>query len=200
VRFKALVTTILFAAGVAASVAVAKGPPPGKGKDKNRSATTSTTGSTSTSTAPCRPKIAVILKGEFVSASGSEDEGVFQMKVRQANRHGKRFVAETVTIRYDEKTTFRRRGHAEADDFEAGDRLNVQARACKEQKAKKPKKPKPGSTTASTSTATTTAATGTTSTGTSPATAELLARRVTGSPAKQPATTTGTTTTTSTGP
>ena len=196
-RFKALVTAILFAAGIAASVAVAKGPPPGKGKDKKHPTTTSTTGSTSTSTAACKPKVAIVLKGDFVSGSGTEDEGVFQMKVRQANRHGKRFVAETVTIRYDEKTKFRRRGHAEADDFEAGDRLNVQARACKEQKAKKPKH---GSTTASTSTATTTASTGTTSTGTSPAAAELLAKRVTGSPAKHPATTTGTTTTTSTGP
>ncbi len=195
-RFKALVTAILFAAGIAASVAVAKGPPPGKGKDKHAT-TTSTTGSTSTSTIECKPKVAVVLKGDFVSGSGTEAEGVFQMKVRQANRHGKRFVAETVTIRYDEKTKFRRRGHAEAEDFEAGDRLNVQARACKEQK---PKKPTHGSTTASTSTATTTASTGTTSTGTSPPAAELLAKRVTGSPAKHPATTTGTTTTTSTGP
>jgi hypothetical protein len=197
VRFKALVTAILFVAGVAASVAVAKGPPPGRGKDKDKreATTTSSTGSTSTETA-CSPKVAVILKGDFVSGSGSEDEGVFQMKVRQANKHGKRHVAETVTIRYDETTKFRRRGHAELDDFEAGDRLNVQARACKERKAKKPKKPKDGGTTGSTTTATT--STGTTATGTTPGAAPLLARRVTGSPAKAAGTTTGATT--STGP
>ena len=195
-KLRALTITLLFLAGVATSVAFAKGPPPGKGK--NRDATTaSSTGSTGGAAAPCRPQVAVVLKGDFVSGSGSGDEGVFQMKVRQANNHGRRYLAETVTIAYDERTRFTRRGHAELEDFEAGDRLNVQARACKEQKAKKPKH---GSTTASTSTATTTASTGTTSTGTSPAAAELLAKRVTGSPAKHPATTTGTTTTTSTGP
>jgi len=193
VRFKALVITIVFAAGVAASVAVAKGPPPGKGKGKKHQTAASTTGSTSTSTAACRPKVAVILKGEFVSGSGSDDEGVFQMKVRQANKHGKQFVAETVTIAYDEKTKFRRHGHAEIDDFEPGDSLNVQARACKQQK---PKKPKQGSTTGSTSTATTTApsTSGTTSTAPGGSTANLLAKRVTGKPGKTSTTTTGTTT------
>jgi hypothetical protein len=193
VRFRALVITILFAAGVAASVAVAKGPPPGKGKGKKQhTAAASTAGSTSTSTVACKPKVAVVLKGDFVSGSGSDDEGVFQMKVRQANRHGKQFVAETVTIAYDEKTKFMRRGHAELDDFEAGDWLNVQARACKQQK---PKKPKRGSTTGSTSTATTTApsTSGTTSTGAGGSSAELLAKRVTGKPGTV-STGTGTTT------
>jgi hypothetical protein len=187
VRFKALVTTILFAAGVAASVAVAKGPPPGKGKNKQQ-----TTASSTSTVIACHPKISVILKGDFVSGSGSDDEGVFQMRVRQANKHGKRFVAETVTIAYDEKTRFIRRGRAELDDFEPGDWLNVQARACKVQK---PKKPKDGSTTGSTSTATTTATTATTGTGASPAAAALLAKRVTGKPVKSSGTTTGTTTT-----
>jgi hypothetical protein len=182
VKLRALVITILFAAGIAASVAVAKGPPPGKGKKQQTAA--SSTGSTST--VACRPKIAVILKGDFVSGSGSDDEGVFQMTVRQANKHGKQFVAETVTISYDEKTKFRRRGHAELGDFQSGDFLNVQARACKQQK------PKKGSTTGSTSTATTTApsTSGTTSTGAGGSTAELLAKRVTGRPAKTSTTTT----------
>jgi hypothetical protein len=188
VKFKALVITILFAAGIAASVAVAKGPPPGKGKGKKQQTAAATTGSTST--VACRPKVAVILKGDFVSGSGSGDEGVFQMMVRQANKHGKLFVAETVTIAYDEKTKFRRRGHAELADFEPGDSLNVQARACKQQK------PKKGSTTGSTSTATTTApsTSGATSTAPGGATAELLAKRVTGRPGKTSTTTTGTTT------
>ena len=189
-KLKALVITLLFLAGVAASVAVAKGPPPGQGKDKDRrGSTASSTGSTGTA-APCRPQVGVILKGDFVSGSGSADEGVFQMRVRQANRHGRRYLAETVTIAYDERTRFTRRGHAELDDFEAGDWLNVQARACK------PKKPKRGST-GSTSTATsTTPSTGSTGTATGPsgAAAELLARRVTGKPGRAAGTTTGTTT------
>lgn len=178
-KFKALVITILFVAGVAASVALAKGPPPGKGKgtekDKKHETTSSTTGSTST--VACKPKVAVILKGDFVSGSGSDDEGVFQMKVRQANKHGKRYLAETVTIAYDEKTKFRRRGHAELDDFAPGDSLNVQARACKD------RKPKKGSTT-----------TGSTTTGATGSTAALLAKRVIGKPARTSTTTTGTTT------
>lgn len=191
-RFKALVTTILFAAGVATSVAVAKGPPPGKGKNKQQTSSTSST--SSNGTIACHPKISVILKGDFVSGTGSEDEGVFQMLVRGANKHGKRFVAETVTIAYDDKTRFTRRGHAELEDFEAGDWLNVQARACKQQKPKKPKKPKPGSTTGSTSTATATTSTTATSTGSSPAAVELLAKRVTGKPGRTAGTTTATTT------
>ena len=45
-KVKALVMAILFAAGVATSVAVAKGPPPGKGKKPPSAATT--TGTTTT--------------------------------------------------------------------------------------------------------------------------------------------------------
>lgn len=184
-KLKALVTTLLFLAGVATSVAVAKGPPPGKGKDKNAPAASSS-GSTSTSTSllACKPKVAVVLKGDFVSGTGS-GEGVFQMKVRQANRHGKEHVGETVVLAWDERTTFRRRGHAELEDFEAGDRLNVQARGCNAAKPKKPKKPKDG-TTGSTSTATTTGTTtgASTGTGAGAGSAELLARRVVGQPAK----------------
>jgi hypothetical protein len=188
VKLKALVITLLFLAGVAASVAVAKGPPPGKGKDK-RGSTASSTSSTGAA-APCRPQVAVVLKGDFVSGSGSEDEGVFQMRVRQANNHGRRYLAETVTIAYDERTRFTRRGHAEFGDFEAGDWLNVQARACK---AKKPKRGSTGSTSTSTSTTPSTGSTGT-ATGPSGAAAELLARRVTGKPGRAAGTTTGTTT------
>jgi hypothetical protein len=46
VKLKALVITILFLTGVAASVAVAKGPPPGKGPNKTSSVSTGATTTT----------------------------------------------------------------------------------------------------------------------------------------------------------
>lgn len=168
VKFKALVMTLLFAAGVAASVAVAKGPPPGKGKNKG-----STSSSTSTSTTPgkgkkkgstnaaCKPTVSFVLKGEFMSMgaapapaaagtapSASPVLGTFEMDVKQANSHGRKYAGETVTVSVDAKTKFRRRGHAELEDFEAGDWLNVHVRACH------PKKAQAGSGTSTTPTTT----------------------------------------------
>jgi hypothetical protein len=56
------------------------------------------------------------------------------MDVKRSNYHGRDFVGEPLTLMVDDKTKFVRHGHAELSDFEAGDRLNVQARACKKQK------------------------------------------------------------------
>ena len=109
---------------VTASLAVAKGAPPGKGKKK----TTTTTASTDP--AACKPKISVILKGTFVSGGGTS----FTMNVTQTNFHGRDLVGSPLTLTVDDKTKFRRNGHAELLDFKADDRLNVQARACKKQK------------------------------------------------------------------
>ena len=151
-----------------ASFAVAKdGPGKGKGKSKK----TSTSSTTSTDPATCHPKISVILKGTFVSGGGTS----FTMDVKRSNFHAKELVGEALTLTVDDKTKFRRKGHAELSDFEAGDRLNVQARACKAKKQKNK---------TATTTTTTTAA---------PAAAAdpMLAKRVVGHPAKA---TTGTTT------
>ena len=139
----------LFALGLsAASFAVAK-PPPGKGKDKS---------STSTSTAAdpenCHPKISVILKGDFVSGGGDS----FTMDVKQSNYHGRQYAGKPLTLKVDSKTSFKRNGPAKLSDFKAGDRLNVQARACKA-----PKNAAPSS---------------------NAAPAAMLAKRVTGHPAK----------------
>jgi hypothetical protein len=141
----------LFALGLtAASFAVAK-PPPGKGKDKGSAST-----STSTSSDPenCRPKVAVILKGDFVSGGGDS----FTMNVKQSNAHGRQYAGKPLTLTVDSKTSFKRNGPAKLSDFKAGDRLNVQARACKA------KKNAPA--------------------GSNAAPAALLAKRVTGHPAK----------------
>ena len=117
----------LFALGLsAASFAVAK-PPPGKGKGKDKSST-----STSTTADPenCHPKVSVILKGDFVSGGGDS----FTMDVKQANSHGRKYVGKPLTLKVDSKTSFKRNGPAKLADFKAGDRLNVQARACKVKK------------------------------------------------------------------
>jgi hypothetical protein len=110
----------LFALGLsAASFAVAK-PPPGKGKDKG-STSTSTTGDPES----CRPKVAVILKGDFASGGGDS----FTMDVKSSNFHGRQYAGKPLSLKVDSKTKFKRNGPAELSDFKAGDRLNVQARA-----------------------------------------------------------------------
>jgi hypothetical protein len=150
---------------VTASLAVAKAPP-GKGKPEGTGKKTTTS---STDPATCKPKISVILKGTFVSGGGTS----FTMNVTQSNFHGRDLVGSPLTLTVDDKTMFRRNGHAELADFKADDRLNVQARACK--------KPKNATQTPSAAPAAPTA---------------LLAKRVTGHPAKATDSTVVTTTTT----
>jgi hypothetical protein len=139
--------TSLFVLGLAAaSFAVAK-PPPGKGP--NPGASTSTT---APDPETCRPKISVILKGDFLSSGGSS----FSMDVKHSNFHGRSLVGKPLTLLVDEKTSFKRNGPAKLGDFKASDRLNVQARACKAKKGSAPSASPP----------------------------VLLAKRVTGHPAK----------------
>ena len=137
---------------VTASLAVAKAPP-GKGKPEGKGKKTTTS---STDPATCKPKISVILKGTFVSGAGTS----FTMNVTHSNLHGRDLVGSPLTLTVDDKTMFRRNGHAELADFKADDRLNVQARACKKPKS--------------------------TAQGQAPAAepAAMLAKRVTGHPAK----------------
>ena len=127
----ALLLAIFCLGLVTASLAVAKAPP-GKGKPEGKGKKTTST-ATTLDPATCHPKISVILKGKFVSGAGTS----FKMDVTQANSHGKDHVGDEVTLMVDEKTRFVRRGPAELADFEAGDRLNVQARACKKKKQKR---------------------------------------------------------------
>src|SRR5438874_13771036 len=115
----------LFVLGLAAaSFAVAK-PPAGKGQNGG-----STTTSTTTDPATCHPKVSVILKGDFVSGGGDS----FSMAVKHSNFHGRDLVGKAVTLQVDAKTRFKRNGPVKLADFKAGDRLNVQARACKAKK------------------------------------------------------------------
>lgn len=88
-------------------------------------------GTTSTTSSEnCKPKVSTILKGEFVSAGGDS----FAMKVKQANNYGKDYAGKQLTVVVDDKTSYKRNGPAELGDFEAGDSLNVQARTCKARK------------------------------------------------------------------
>ena len=139
---------------VTASLAVAQAPP-GKGKPEGKGKKTTTS---STDPEACKPKISVIVKGTFESGGGDS----FALDVTHSNFHGRDLVGSSLTLRVDGKTMFRRNGHAELSDFKAGDRLNVQARACK-----KPKTTAQGQAPAAQSTA-------------------MLATRVTGHPAKAP--------------
>jgi hypothetical protein len=151
--------TALFALGLAAaSFAVAK-PPPGKGSNPSTSTSTTTA-----NPGTCRPKISMILKGDFLSGGGSS----FSMDVKHSNFHGRSLVGKPLTLMVDDKTSFKRNGPAKLSDFKPRDRLNVQARACKAKKGSTPS--------------------------TSPPT--LLAKRVTGHPAKTGDGSTTTTTTT----
>jgi hypothetical protein len=151
--------TALFGLGLAAaSFAVAK-PPPGTGP--NQSTSTSTT---TPNPETCHPRISVILKGDFISGGGTS----FSMNVKHSNFHGRDLVGKPLTLMVDDKTSFKRNGPAKLSDFKSGDRLNVQARACKAKKGA-PKDSNP------------------------PA---LLAKRVTGHPAQSSDGSTTTTTTT----
>jgi hypothetical protein len=162
----------LFCLGLlTASLAVAKAPP-GKGKPEGKGKKT-TTSSTATDLENCKPKISVILKGKFVSGGGSS----FTMEVKQSNFHGRDLVGKPLSLNVDDKTRFVRRGPAELSDFEAGDRLNVQARACKKQKGKKGSSQAPAA---------------------SEASAPMLAKRVVGRPANPHEAAGDTTTTTPT--
>lgn len=106
--------------GLAVSSAVAA-PPPGKGKPEaaGKPAATGTS---------CKPKVTVVLKGKLTgTASGS-----LAMDVSRANRWGRAWVTlGTATVVVDDTTKVRRNGKKLLTDLVVGDRLLVQARACK---------------------------------------------------------------------
>jgi hypothetical protein len=112
----------LVTAATAASVAVAapQHDPPGRGKAEAAHAKKA-----------CKH---VILKGLFKSAAS--DSKSFELDVKRANRHG-RALSGLQTVQVDEKTKYRRKTEGKPasksalGDFKEGDRLNVQARACK---------------------------------------------------------------------
>jgi hypothetical protein len=102
-------------AGLAASAAVA-GPPLDKGKKPP------TTGE------GCKPMVTVVLKGTVKNATSAN----LTMDVTRSNRWGRAYVTTTTTVEVDtEKTKVRRNGKKTIVALEDGDRVLVQARACK---------------------------------------------------------------------
>ena len=99
---------------VGASSAVAA-PPPGKGKPE-------TTGSV------CKPKVTVVLKGTLTSSSAAS----LGMDVKRGNRWGRAYTTlGTATLVVDNSTKIRRNGKKLVSNLAVGDRVLVQARACK---------------------------------------------------------------------
>ena len=105
-----LMLATLAAASLSVSVAVAA-PPPGKGKP--------TTG------AGCKPKVTVVLKGTLVAPG----VGSLTMNVTSGNRWGRGYDEASHLVTSDTKV--RRQGKKTLDALVAGDRVLVQARACK---------------------------------------------------------------------
>jgi hypothetical protein len=131
----------LFALGLTASVALAA--PPSKGKPGATTGTDTTTNTTTTTTterkhgkpattgASCRPRISVNLGGTLVTAPGAAGTS-FSMNVTRSNFHGKAYkAASPVTVAVDAKTKFRRNNSKSEASLLAGDRVRVQAWACK---------------------------------------------------------------------
>jgi hypothetical protein len=113
-----LVVAGLAVAALAASSAVAA-PPEGKGKPRTGEG--------------CKPRVAVVLKGTLVSASASS----LSMNVTGANRWGRAYkTAGTASATLNDKTKVRGGGMKTIADLlaklEAGDRVLVQARVCKD--------------------------------------------------------------------
>ena len=99
----------------------AAAPPAGKGKPE-------TAGKPATTGATCKPKVTVVLKGKLTGTAA----GSLAMDVTQANRWGRAWASlGTASVVVDDTTKVRRNGQKLVTDLVVGDRLLVQARACK---------------------------------------------------------------------
>ena len=137
-KLKALVLA-LFVAGLCASFALA---------DNGSAGSTTSTSTTTTSTsagehhggkkdAGACHAFTVELKGSLVSVGSAS----FVMDVKRANHHGHDLAGKQATIAVDDKTRMERHGAAQLADLKVGDRLSVQARACRAQDASAPAAP-----------------------------------------------------------
>ena len=78
----------------------------------------------------CRPRVALVLRGTL--AAIADDQLSFTLNVTQTNRHAKAYKGKTVSVQVNAKTKIRRLGaKVTLSALTIGDRLNVQARACK---------------------------------------------------------------------
>ena len=106
------------ALGVSSAIAA---PPPGKGKPE-------AAGKPATTGALCRPKVTVVLKGTLTSSVA----GSLGMEVKQGNRWARAYTSlGTATLVVNDGTMVRRNGNKLVSALVVGDRVLVQARACK---------------------------------------------------------------------
>ena len=117
----------LVALGLSASVAIAA-PPPGKGKPASPGNSASA-GKPSPTGPTCKPKVTVVLKGTFASASAT----ALDVDVTRGNRWGRAYVEGTAVtpVTVNTSTKVRRQGKKTLADLVVGDRVLVQARVCK---------------------------------------------------------------------
>lgn len=111
-----LVAMVIASLGVSSAVAV---PPPGKGKPP-------TTG------VGCKPKVTVVLKGTLAATPGATTAALL-VNVTKGNRFARAYVAasQPTAVLVDADTKVRRQGKKTLGDLLSGDRVLVQARACK---------------------------------------------------------------------
>jgi hypothetical protein len=128
----------LCTAGFAVSIAVAASP---AAVEHGKPGGAATTGTTSTETtagghgksgkghakaAACKPHRKLVLQGEFVAAGA----GGFAMSVKKGNHGAKGLAGKQVSILVDAKTHYHG-AKRKLEDLAAGDRLVVQALACR---------------------------------------------------------------------
>jgi hypothetical protein len=119
-----LVVLCAFALGASSAIAA---PPPGKGKPESPGKP-AWAGKPSPIGPMCRPMVTVVLKGTLTSAPSTS----LVMDVAHGNRWGRAWVqAGTATVAVDTTTKIRRNGKKLLSDLVVGDRVLVQARACK---------------------------------------------------------------------
>jgi hypothetical protein len=130
------VLLVVALAGASASLALASSSA-GGGKPSPADAVTADKGKPEDKGKPrtgegCRPRVQVILKGTLVTPPGADGTS-FTLNVTRANAHGRVYVAgaQPVKVVVDARTIFRRQGAKTAASLLAGDRVLVQARACK---------------------------------------------------------------------
>lgn len=127
-----LITVGLGVAALGVSSAIAA-PPPGKGKPETTGKPAAvgkpaTAGKPATSGALCRPKVTVVLKGTLTSSAA----GSLGMDVKHGNRWARAYTTlGTATLTVDTSTKVRRNGKNLVSALVVGDRVLVQARACK---------------------------------------------------------------------
>jgi hypothetical protein len=76
----------------------------------------------------CKPRVAFVLSGKLVSTG----QDSFVMHVTGANQHGASFVGKDESVQVDAATKVFRHGRGHLADLRTDDRLNVQARDCKD--------------------------------------------------------------------